>query len=823
MAYRRPGVTVVQEFVDLAPALAAFTLPSVSVGPAYQLVDNDALGNYIGTLQAYAYASLLGGALVDLSFTAEDEMFPATKKEISAVIKNTVVEILAQQSTGSGVGDVLSDVTLNQFANTLAGDTVVVEEVLALTIVAAQVNGISTDTAGQRNRLTAGTANQFANVKSGDSVVVTAGTNAVVATFSVIAKLSSTVIVLDADVNDGVGASTDTAFSITGDRGTINQGSYKVKTVTDENNLILETPFPDTPEAPLTYSIRRAVGTVTLVHLAAPGNGFTADESVVTLPASLQVVIDTLPYDILSGAVQASYRALRTDLAAEVRAYDNLTGVVAVMGVGNISPQNPLGYGLSIMLQNTVTPVHGLGLDANAEVDEVLSYTAATEVLQTSDMYAIAPLSQSPVVHTLFKNHVDQLSQPARKQERVVLISSLLKTVLVLQEESTTVTTANGSRIIVATQVDGSGSFVASPATLNDATLDQFLNVNVGDSVVVIGGTNVTPGTYPVATKTSVNVLILASNFITSGTPTDIQYYIIRRDGISVGGAILYDRNASFISNGVSSGHYLSILSGSLKGRYKVASVQNEKQLTLAPAIPGVVTLATLINYQMDRDMTKTEQAANVAGYSEAFADRRVVHCWPDVLKAPVGQTTEKVPGFYGCCSVAGLTTGLPTQQGFTNLLISGFLGFDHSTKYFTEAQLDTIAGGGTMVFAQESPDTPLFVRHQLTTDRSSIKFQEFSVTKNVDFIAKHLRDTYRANIGQFNIIDTTLDTLKTIAEGEIVFFRDTTRIPRFGGVVRSGKLSSISESVTQIDTVDMRFKFSIPIPLNNIDIVVEV
>lgn len=823
MAYRRPGVTVIQEFQAAAPALAAFSLPCCVIGPAYQIVNNDLLGSYDGSEFTYPYASLQGGAVVDLAFTDANELFPVTKKELSAVLRNTFIELLGQQDTGSGAGDVLTDLTSSIFADVLAGDVVTIIEQISVEIVAAQTNGVTSDTAGQRNRLTAGTSGQFAQVKIGDAVIVTAGTNTNTGSYLVLAKLSDSLIVLDAEVNDGVGPASDVAFSINGDRGSANEGDYVVKEKTDDNNLVLQTPFIDTPEAPLSYSIKRRIGDLEVEYLDSPGNGFTADADGITLPLGLQAEVDSTLYDVIAGTLYASYRALRNDLAAEVREYEGTTDLTSVFGSGQIVPANPLAYGLSIMLQNTVTPVNGLGLDENAVTDEILSYTAATEVLQTTDMYALAPLSQSPVVHTLFKNHVDQLSLPDRKQERVVLISSLLQTQMVMQEEETTVTTANNSRVIVQTQVDGAGSFVTNPAVLNDATTDQFLNVAQGDSVVILGGSNVTPGTYLVALKTSNNSLTLSGSFITAGTPADIQYYIYRRDGLSVGGLIFYDRNAAFLANGVAAGHYLEILSGSLAGRYRIGSVQSDRQITLSSAIPGVITLQVSINYEINRDLTKAEQASGVAAYSEAFADRRVVHCWPDILKAPVGATTEDVPGYYGACTLAAFTSGLPTQQGFTNLAISGFLGLNHSTRYFTEAQLDTIAGGGTLVFAQDRPETALYVRHQLTTDLSSIKFQEFSVTKNVDYIAKFLRNTYVPFVGQYNIIDTTLDALKTTAEGVVVFFRDSSRVPRFGGVIRSGKLVSLTESEIEIDTVDMLFQFQIPIPLNHIDIVIQV
>ncbi len=826
MAYRKPGVTVTQEFAGLVPALAAFSLPSVSVGPAYQLVDDDSLGNYAGAQVALGYASLLGGAAVDLEAADPDELFPLTKKPLSVKLLNADIEILPAQAAGAGTSDVFTDVTSGIFDDVLAGDVVVITEELAVEIVSAQTNGVTTATAGQRNRLTAGTAGQFANVKAGDTVTVTGGTNTDTGTYTVSAKVSSSLLLLDADVNDGVGASTDVAYSIAGDRGTLNQGEYTVKSKTDANTLVLRTPLADTPEAPISYYVKRRVAEITLEKVdTIAENGFVASSASVTLPASatLTYEIDSINYPVLSGEVVASYRALRNDLAANVFEITSVSDITAKFGTGQIAPANPLAYALSVMLQNTVTAVNGLGLDENATVDETLSYTAAADVLKLTEMYAIAVMTQNPVVHTLFKNHVEQLSLPEAKLERVVLFNSKIITVSVLQEEETTSVLTSGARVVVNTQVDGAAAF-ASPTILNDATIDQFLNVMPGDSVVVQSGTNITPGTYSVVTKNSVNQLTLSAAFITSGSATDVQYYIVRKDGLSADGVTFYDRNATFLANGVAAGHYISVLSGALEGRYKIATVDSDKQVTLAAAIAGVASLQSPITYQADRDLSKTEQATLIKGYSESFASRRCVHVWPDVLEAPVGQTIEDLPGIYGPVAIAALTTGLPTHQGFTNLAISGFLGLDHSAKgYFNDDQLNIIADGGTMILAQDGPQQPLYVRHQLTTDRSAIKFQEYSITKNVDFIAKFLRNAYAGFIGQYNITDTTLDELKTTGQSVIDFLVSRTRLPKIGGVLRSGSITRLQESESAIDTIEISFGLNIPIPLNNIDITIQV
>lgn len=819
MAYRRPAVTVIQEFIGLVPALAVFNLPSVVVGPAYQIVDNDSLGSYDGLVAAYSYASLMGGAQVDLEELVVGELYPATKKPISAYIKNAKVQILTAVNLGSGNTTTFADLTALQFQNVLSGDLLKVKETLGVSVLSAQTNGQSVATVGLRDRLTAGVPGQFANAKVGDTITVTAGTNTNVGVYTVAIKISNDVLKLNADINNGVGASSNIAYSIIGNRGTLNQGLYKVKVKTDNNNLVLESPLAES-ETLISYDILRNIPQINLDRLQAIGNGFFPEAAALTLGAGITFDIGINTYPVVEGITFASYRALRNDLT-NIRDYAKINDVEAVFGIGQIVPANPLAYGLSIMLQNTTTPVNSIGLDENAVINETLSYQGALDSLELTDMYALVPLTQNAVIHQLFKTHVEALSQPGKKKERVVVINRKLLLVETLVDSSTTVETLTGSRTIVPTQADGAGA-LALPGTVNDATVDQFFNVKPGDLLVVVGGTNATLGTYPILTVPTVNQVTVTGSIFT-GTSTDLQYYIVRPDGISFNGLSFYDRNATFLSSSVVAGNFLKVTAGTFVGRYKIATVVSEKEVTLALAINGVTTAIHPVTYLVDRDMTKTEQATFIKGYSSAFASRRVVNLWSDILETPVGQVVEDLPGFFGACAIGAITTGLPTQQGFTNLSISGFLGLKHSSGYFNDTQLDIIADGGTMILAQDVPEAPLFIRHQLTTDRSSIKFQEFSVTKNVDFIAKFLRDTYKGFPGRYNIIDTTLDELRTVAKAVLTFLKEDTRLPRIGGVIRSGSLVKVEESTTQIDTVKMRFKFDIPIPLNNLDITIEV
>lgn len=286
------------------------------------------------------------------------------------------------------------------------------------------------------------------------------------------------------------------------------------------------------------------------------------------------------------------------------------------------------------------------------------------------------------------------------------------------------------------------------------------------------------------------------------------------------GNLVLTSAVSEFITDGVVPGHFILVTAPSnVKGRYKIASVDSQTQVTVSGTVAAAQTGVT---FTVDKDLQKNEQANVIAAYASSLGSRRMVFVWPDEVKGPVGSLVRSLPGYFLGATVGALTTGLPTQQGLTNLSVSFFTGVRHSTKYFDRDQLNTIAGGGVMIFTQDVLDvTALYVRHQLTTDTSAIKFQEFSITKNVDFIAKFIRNNHRQFIGQYNIVDSTFDDLKSNATGLLKFLKENTRLPKIGGVIRGGKLVSITQDPVNIDTIIEKYRLDIPVPLNNLDITI--
>ena len=602
------------------------------------------------------------------------------------------------------------------------------------------------------------------------------------------------------DINDGGGDSIDVVFTVNGTRGNLNAGDYIIKSKTDSNTLVLNTPVVET-EHLLSYRIERKVSSIALVRDV----DYTADADKITMLSSLVIV---------SAVIYASYRALRNDLAGSVVEFADINALIAAHGTEQITPANPYAYSVSKLFDNTVTAVYALALNENAVTNELLSYQVALDVLEKSDMYALVPLTQSPIIHQAMRTHVVGLSNEGKT--RIAIINRKLVTEQIIVPSTTISSDVANSRLVVNTQIDGAAVFI-TPNTLNDSTPDQFMNVKRGDTVIITAGTNAIVGQYTVTLVTNLNKIVLDANIVTADS-TDVTYYIVRRDGMSSDGITIYDRNASFISDEVVAGHFFRFPSGAF---YKVTSVVSELQLQITK-VPGVTTLQTGFTYEIYKALTKAEQASVLAGYSAGLGSRRVVNTWPDAINTTVGNSTELLPGYYGGVIIGALVAGLPTQQGFTNLAVSGVLSLIHSNKYFSDEQLNVIAGGGTLIFAQDTDQGAVYCRHSLTTDMSSIKFQELSVTKNVDYADKYIKKQFAHFIGQYNIYDGTFDELKTNAKAVITNLKNQ-KYDKVGGVIKNGTLKELKESETKIDTIVGRFGMDFPIPLNNLELTVEV
>ena len=283
--------------------------------------------------------------------------------------------------------------------------------------------------------------------------------------------------------------------------------------------------------------------------------------------------------------------------------------------------------------------------------------------------------------------------------------------------------------------------------------------------------------------------------------------------------------DGDFVNEEVAPGQYVKILvDGVVTETARIVRVIDGQNLELIA--PGLTVHSYHdLTYRIDtKDLDKAEQATFIADYSKAFADRRVFNVWPDVLQvsyeAPLKgddtfapenvEVTSNVPGYFAGAIVGGMVANYPPQQPFTNVPFAGIVGLDHSNEYFSPTQLDAIATGGTYIIVQDTPTAPCYCRHQLATDVTLIEKRELSITKDVDYVAKFMRNQLRPYIGKYNITKTFLEMLRTVVTGVLKNLISE-------GQLIDGQLVSLLQSTDQPDTVLVTIDILVPYPCNYI------
>tara|TARA_Y100001963_G_scaffold36301_2_gene50565 strand:+ start:1766 stop:3391 length:1626 start_codon:yes stop_codon:yes gene_type:complete len=169
------------------------------------------------------------------------------------------------------------------------------------------------------------------------------------------------------------------------------------------------------------------------------------------------------------------------------------------------------------------------------------------------------------------------------------------------------------------------------------------------------------------------------------------------------------------------------------------------------------------------------------------------------------------VPGYYISACVAGMVSGLPVQQGFTNYAIGGDIKELYGSNFtFTEAQLDKIASGGNYIMSQSNVVAPIVSRHQLTTDNTTVEKQELSIVKSLDYVSKFVRDGVSPYIGTYNITPSFIKLIKTVLNAHGSFLRTE-------GIVADLKVLKVEQNVNQKDQILVDLNVLVQYPVNYI------
>lgn len=423
-----------------------------------------------------------------------------------------------------------------------------------------------------------------------------------------------------------------------------------------------------------------------------------------------------------------------------------------------ISSANPLALGIFFALVNAPgVQITGLGVDgvtADAPDGTVEAFTRAAEYLEGFEVYALAPLTHDESVAQIFNTHVNFMSEPEQRGERVVMWNPNVPT--------------NALDTLVGSGTNGDA--------LNTFTFDTKI-VNLSALVQ-------NAGISPIGTIT-----------VTSGLFLDIASDSLRYSISGISGSRVTVRvDASEFTLGSNDDDFYAEgdLPLPLIGELFSIRIRGRALLTV------------------DGKPDKTAIAETVNGLGASFGNRRFWMTFPNKCRATISGLEQLIEGYYMNAATAGAIGQQPPQQSFTNFPIAGFTGVVGSSDTFSEAQLDVMAGGGAYIFIQEGTGTPIFSRMALTTDLTSIETRTDSVNKVVDFTAKFMRSSLRNFIGRFNITQGFLDTLSTTVQGLFGFLVET-------GVLIGGQLDNIIQDEDNRDTVLIDTTLDVPIPCNYI------
>jgi len=278
------------------------------------------------------------------------------------------------------------------------------------------------------------------------------------------------------------------------------------------------------------------------------------------------------------------------------------------------------------------------------------------------------------------------------------------------------------------------------------------------------------------------------------------------------------DSDAHFITAAtrVNVGDMLVVKNGASAGEYQITAVLSDSELVVDKQF---TVFESGLNYQINQgNVTKLDLAKWIAEISASFAQRRItnVYC-PFVGTSSDGTGVSVLPGYFYNCIIVGAIQVLAPQAGLTNMAMPGFTQVFYVSDYFTEKQLDTIAGGGTFIIMQNNKWTVPYCRHQLTTDMSMLEKRELSCVKDLDYIAKMGRETLRPYIGRFLVNEVTMTTLYSVANAFLQKCKDD------GLANPNSNLIKIYVDPNSRDTVIICLEIELPVPLNKIKLFIYV
>ena len=482
----------------------------------------------------------------------------------------------------------------------------------------------------------------------------------------------------------------------------------------------------------------------------------TLNDNIIAYDSSWTDSGTQLPLDVHSasdlgyGKAYVEYRAWLPSLASEINSITDVGNIDDI--AGSLTPDNPLKWGVYKALTNSNgTPV--LYCSVATDPSDADNWDEPLELAQgRDDIHGCVPLTRDGTILGLFSAHVDAMSAATEALWRT--------------------------------------------AWFNLQGIPNIPVVSAGSTVVGHTAATTSDGNEALA--------VFEDDPNTSGN----QYTICR---VPAG-------NSKFIANGVRAGDIVRALYvGDGFGNYSYSEyvvdvVQSEDQIRLktGPATPQGVAA----KIEVWRNLTLTEEAAEIAKDAGAYNNRRIKAVWPDQIETS-GTIQE---GYHLCAALAGLASGVVPHQGMTRLAIGGFTDVQRTSR-FSRAKLDTMAVSGTWIVMQ-TPDGDIFTRQAVTTGNySDINQREEMLTRNVDSISYRFSDYFEPYIGITNVTPSMEEVIKAGIKVLIHTLQTERFTINLGGQLIDAEITRFEQSEIFKDRYVCFLDLTVPYALNNLEI----
>jgi len=475
-----------------------------------------------------------------------------------------------------------------------------------------------------------------------------------------------------------------------------------------------------------------------------------------------------IPFDPAISTLYVQYRGLRKDVSPmaknpgllELSDMDTLETVL-----GPITAENPLALAMYFAMLNAPNVlIKGLGVD---EISAIYpegtpdAYQRAIDFSSAYEVYAIAPLSQEEAVHRLFATHVIDFANPINEntqRERRVYINPKFPT--------RAMDTLIGSGLAANTPV----------ATTNQINLD----VNTSAALLAAG---INP---------AIAIPYASQVFLKVTTSTGIKNYSVAQvNGVAI------TLNTTFTSTQNTDSFYEIVpLTTLLVNVAWSLNIRGAQLLIPGSTLPDTQKIAETVNQ-----------------YAQTFKHKRISYIFADEVTASLDGLTQELKAYYAAAAYCGINSYQRPQQPLSNFPIVGFNGTFRTKGFFKDKQLNLIAGGGVMILVNDKAGLPIYARHQLTTDVSSIETQEDSILRAVDTVALLTRARVRQFLGNRNITPDLYSDLATLLDAIKSFLINDV------GCLADFKVLSLAPSATRKDGVVLEIGLTVLYPVNQISV----